>query len=68
MDEEIKKRRCKSCKKLLLDEKLPFCKRCTLEGRNKAGQFVGAITAVGGLLILPAVARVNNDSNNNEPD
>lgn len=67
MDEEIKKRRCKSCKKLLLDEKLPFCKRCTLEGRNKAVQAVGIIIAVASP-ILTAVVHVNNDSNKNEPD
>ena len=35
MSEEKKERRCKACGKLLLDEKLPFCRRCVLEGRNK---------------------------------
>ena len=35
MSNEEKKRRCKSCGKLLLDEKGLLCKRCLLEGRNK---------------------------------
>lgn len=67
MDEDIKERRCKSCEKLLLDEKLPFCKRCALAGRNKAGQIGGIIIALAPP-ILSVVARVNNDSDKNEPD
>lgn len=62
MSNEEKERRCKSCGKLLLDEKLPFCRRCVLEGRNKVGQ-VGGI--VGGLAALSAVALVNNNSDGN---
>ena len=62
-NEEIE-RRCKSCGKLLLDDKLPFCRRCVLEGRNKVGH-VGGI--IGGLAMtaLSAVAFVNNNSDGN---
>lgn len=59
-------RRCKSCHKLLLDEKLPFCRRCMLEGRNKAGQ-VGGV--VGGLMtIFSAIALVNNSDHHSSDD
>jgi uncharacterized paraquat-inducible protein A len=60
-------RRCKSCHKLLLDEKLPFCRRCMLEGRNKAGQ-VGGV--VGGTLmtIYSAIALVNNSDHHSSDD
>ena len=60
MSKEEKERRCKSCGKLLLDEKIPFCRRCVLEGRNKVGQ-VGGI--VGGLTMtaLSAVTVYDKD-------
>lgn len=58
-----KERRCKSCGKLLLDEKLPFCRRCVLEGRNNVGKVV---SIVGGLATTAlTVALVNNHSNGN---
>ena len=38
MSDEKKERRCKVCGKLLIDEKMPFCRRCVMEGRNKAGE------------------------------
>lgn len=60
MSNEEKERRCKSCGKLLLDEKLPFCRRCVLEGRNKVGQVVGI-----GVGFAMAVALVNNNSDGN---
>lgn len=60
MSKEEKERRCKSCGKLLLDEKLPFCRRCVLEGRNKARQVVGIV--VGPAAVLRAVALINNNS------
>lgn len=61
MSKEEKERRCKSCGKLLLDEKLPFCRRCVLEGKNKAIRFVG--TVVGSVItVLSAVALINNNS------
>lgn len=46
MNKEDKVRRCKFCGKLLLDRKTPFCRRCTLEGRNKATQIGGIIGGV----------------------
>lgn len=63
MSKEDKERRCKSCGKLLLDEKLPFCRRCVLEGRNKAGQ-VGGIIVGAATTVLSAAALINNNSNN----
>lgn len=44
MSKEEKERRCKSCGKLLLDEKVPMCRRCILESRNKTGQRIGIIS------------------------
>lgn len=64
MSEENKERRCKSCGKLLLDEKIPFCRRCFLERRNKvgkaAGGFVGAVA-----MTICATALINNNTDNN---
>ena len=59
-NEEIE-RRCKSCGKLLLDEKLPFCRRCVLEGKNKIVQ-VGGIVVGAAITVLKAVALINNNS------
>lgn len=60
MSEENKERRCKSCGKLLLDERIPFCRRCFLEGRNKVGKVV-----IGGVTIFSATALINNNTDNN---
>ena len=64
MSNEEKERRCKSCGKLLVDEKL-FCRRCVLEGRNTAGKITGAI---GGAVmsVLSVAALVNNNSNDTD--
>lgn len=46
---EEKERRCLTCKKRLLDEKIPICLRCRLRGRNYSGkgvEIVGSIVAV----------------------
>lgn len=43
MSNEEKVRRCKVCGKLLIDEKLPFCRRCVLEGRDKTVQVGGMV-------------------------
>ena len=46
---EEKERRCLTCKKRLLDEKIPICLRCRLRGRNYSGkgvEIVGSIAAV----------------------
>lgn len=52
MDEEVKERKCKTCGKRLIDEKLPICLRCRLKGRNTAvrvGEIVvGTVFAVAG--------------------
>ncbi len=55
-------KRCKFCKRLLLDERIPVCHRCRLEARNKAGQAlsIGGITA--------AVAVSLNKLNDNSED
>ncbi|MCM1220434.1 MAG: hypothetical protein NC548_38710 [Lachnospiraceae bacterium] len=62
MNETVKERRCKSCGKLLLDEKLPFCKRCVLEGRNKAGKVGGAVSGLA-LAFLSTKSLINDNSN-----
>ena len=59
MSSENTERRCKSCNKLLLDEKLPFCPRCMLEGRNKAVQIGGIIGGLG-TTIASGLAMINN--------
>lgn len=64
MSNEEKERRCKSCGKLLLDEKLPFCGRCVLEGRNKVGQ-VGGIFVGLAMTARSVVTLVNNNSDGN---
>lgn len=56
MGEETKERKCISCGKKLLDEKLPLCLRCRLEGRNTTAKVVEAVgtiaVAVGGAKAL----------------
>ena len=68
METETTERRCKSCQKLLLDEKLPFCRRCVLEGRNAAvhvTEIVGGFTTAA----IGIFALVNNsDSDSNGDD
>lgn len=61
MSNEKKERRCKSCGKLLLDEKLPFCRRCMLEGRDTVGK-VGGTVGVLAITALKVSTLVNNDS------
>ena len=46
MSNEEKERRCKTCGKLLIDERLPFCRRCVLEGRDKSAQVGGMVAGV----------------------
>lgn len=46
MGEETKKRKCIFCDKKLLDEKLPLCLRCRLEGRNATAKCVEVAGAV----------------------
>lgn len=46
MSDETKERRCKFCGKLLINERMPFCRRCKLEGRNKVGQVGGIVAGI----------------------
>lgn len=63
MSKSETERRCKTCGKRLLDEKLPFCKRCILEGRNKAGQIGGILT---GAVLTVFSAKQFLDSNSSD--
>lgn len=47
MNENRKERRCIFCKKMLIDEKIPFCIRCKLKGCDKAKRFVGCGLVLG---------------------
>ncbi len=62
MGNKDKVRRCKACGKLLLDEKLPFCRRCVLEGRNKVGK-VGTVGTIG-LSVLSVISNLQNSNSN----
>ena len=64
MNKEENERRCKACGKLLIDEKVPFCRRCILEGRNKVGQ-VGGIMGGMAMMVVGANAFINDNSNSN---
>ena len=63
MNEIEKVRRCKSCGKLLIDEKT-FCRRCKLEMRNTGGKVGGMIS---GLVIaaLSANSLANDEARKN---
>ena len=61
---EEKVRRCKSCSKLLIDEKL-FCRRCVLEGRNKAGKIGGFIGGIA-MAATSAAALLGNANSGND--
>ena len=69
MSKEEKKRRCKSCGKLLLDEKIPLCGRCVLEGRNtvvRAGSIIGSAAIA---VVASGVLKNNNsDDDDDEKD
>lgn len=53
MNEIEKERRCKSCGKLLIDEKT-FCRRCKLKMRNTGGKVSGII---GSLIVGASCAK-----------
>ena len=61
MSNEEKERRCKSCGKLLLDEKLSLCRRCFLERRNKVGQIGGTAAGVAAAF-FGAITFIKNNS------
>lgn len=62
MNDETKERRCKFCKKLLISEKMPICRRCKLEGRGKVGT---GLVIVAGLFgsVCSVKARVGDGEN-----
>ena len=68
MSDEKTERRCKSCSKLLLDEKLPFCHRCILEGRNKAGQIGGLVGGIATTIASAWAMIKSNDQNTQNTD
>lgn len=61
MSEDKKARRCKTCGKILVDEKL-FCRRCVLEGRNTVGK-IGGIALGTATTLLSASALKKNSGN-----
>ncbi len=67
MSSEVAAKRCKSCGKLLLDEKIPFCRRCLLEGRNKAvnvGEIIGGV----GLFVTGVISTINNNNTDSDDE
>ena len=60
MNNEGKERRCKKCKKLLIDEKTLFCKRCLLESKNKVLQ----MAAIGTAIVTSAIVIKNVSEDN----
>lgn len=49
-NQNSEERRCLKCKKLLIDEKIPFCLRCKIEGVEngiKIGSGTGAVYGIG---------------------
>lgn len=66
MEAKTTERRCMFCKKLLLDEKLSICHRCWLEGRNKAGQFIGAAAGIATTAVSFFTIVNNSDQSSNE--
>ena len=56
-------RRCRYCKKLLLDEKIPFCRRCRLEGRNTGGKVFGVV--VGAVTTVVSINSLENSGDAN---
>lgn len=62
MNDGTKEKRCKFCGKLLISEKMPICRRCKLEGRNKVGQ-AGALAASAVTFYFSAKALVGDGEN-----
>ncbi len=61
MTNNEQERRCKSCGKILIDEKTFWCRRCILEGRNKAAKVGGVLLGIG-TTVLSAVALGNKNT------
>lgn len=78
MKEAKQERRCLKCKKKLIDEKVPICPRCALEGTGavkKAGKV--AAGAAAGIAAFAAASTIfgnkkddqeDNQAQDNEPD
>lgn len=64
MNDETKERRCKFCGKLLISEKMPICRRCKLEGRNKVGK-AGRMVFGMFVFVRSAKALAGNKENGN---
>lgn len=60
MSKDKKERRCMTCGKLLLDEKLPLCRRCVLKGRSRAAK-VGIVL----LAVIGGASLIKNSSDKN---
>lgn len=59
---EVKGKRCLACGKQLIDEKIPICLRCKLEGRNTAGRIVEVVGGIA-LVVGGSTALMNNSKN-----
>lgn len=60
-----KEKRCLTCGKRLLDENLPICLRCRLQGRNttvKVGEFLAGVA----ITVRGAVSLINKDGDSSE--
>lgn len=73
MSEELKERRCLTCKKKLIGGKLPICPRCKLTGTNgvkKIGTRVagGAAIAIVGYKALSDLRSNSEDDQNQNQD
>lgn len=67
MSKKNEEKRCLVCKKILLDEKMPVCLRCKLQGRNAAGNVGKGIVGVA-LLISGTKAAIEQTKNNDEEE
>lgn len=66
MEEEVKERKCKTCGKRLIDEKIPICLRCRLTGRNNVGKVSGIVGMV--LAVTGGKALIDQNQNRNDDD
>ena len=65
MGTETTKRRCIKCKKLLLDEKLPLCRRCWLETRNRASS-TAKFLGIAGIFVSSLILKKGTTSSDTE--
>lgn len=57
---EQDERRCLGCHKRLLNEAVPYCYRCRLEGLKTAGYVAGGVVAGVGLLCAKGITTAIN--------